>query len=58
MYIAEHPTSAAGPPGATRFYLDRFRERVRTEHPRAVLLAKEKMSLKNISIEHSLSRGL
>jgi hypothetical protein len=29
-------------PGATRFYLDRFRERVRTEHPRAVLLAKEK----------------
>jgi hypothetical protein len=42
MYIAEHPTLGRRTPGATRFYLDRFRERVRTEHPRAVLLAKEK----------------
>lgn len=42
MYIAEHPTSAAGLLEQHGFTFDRFRERVRTEHPRAVLLAKEK----------------
>jgi hypothetical protein len=41
MYIAEHPTSAAGLLEQHGFTLIAF-ERVRTEHPRAVLLAKEK----------------
>jgi hypothetical protein len=42
MYIAEHPTSAAGLLEQHGFTLIAFESAVRTEHPRAVLLAKEK----------------
>jgi hypothetical protein len=57
MYIAEHPTSAAGLLEQHGFTLIAFESASeQNTHGRSYWL--RKMSLKNISIEHSLSRGL